>query len=68
MKEFHILRCQVCKKVPTIDKDYTREYDDRCIIRHCGMEVHADCETKVIVEWNKLNISEDNEQEETDEE
>lgn len=68
MKEFCILPCHNCKKTPTIDKDLEREYDSHYIIRHCGMEVHANTETQVIVDWNKLNISEDDEQESTNEE
>lgn len=54
MKEFCISPCHVCKRTPSVNKDITKEDENRYIISHCGMESKALTETQVIVNWNKL--------------
>lgn len=65
MKEFCILPCHVCKRTPSVNKDITKEDENRYTISHCGMESKALTETQVIVNWNKLQSNyevEDNEE------
>ena len=56
MSEFGILPCCLCKRTPMINKDITKEDEDRYTLSHCGMESKGITETQVIVNWNKLQL------------
>lgn len=57
MAEFGIVPCCKCNKTPTVNKDNNKTNELRYTVSHCGIEAHGKTETQCIVNWNKLQMN-----------